>query len=110
MVFTCAGVLPSQYLHFSSAWEKLVHGQVSVHVCYNCTLTKHCDVTVYKKGGYLAVVNACAMLRVYMHQLQLNMKKGPLPLLHRIENQKTLSLTLIFIEATNMHVHIPAYS
>ncbi len=38
------------------AWEKLVHGifrQVSVHVCYNCTLTKHCDVTVYKKGGYL---------------------------------------------------------
>lgn len=43
------------------AWEKLVHGIFhQVSVCYNCTLTKHCDVTVYKKGGYLDVVNACA--------------------------------------------------
>ncbi len=44
------------------AWEKLVHGIFhQVSACSDCTLTtRHCDVTVYKKGGYLDVVNACA--------------------------------------------------
>ncbi len=38
------------------AWEKLVHGIFhQVSVCSNCTLTKHLNVTVYKKGGYLDV-------------------------------------------------------
>ncbi len=58
--FTCAGV---QYLHFSSHAGL---GKVSSwSACSNCTLTtRHCDVTVYKKGGYLDVVNACANVSI----------------------------------------------
>ncbi|XP_064382205.1 uncharacterized protein LOC135331087 [Halichondria panicea] len=45
--FTCAGVLPSQYLHFSSH-----AGLGKVSSWYISSM--------YKKGGYLDVVNACA--------------------------------------------------
>ncbi len=65
--FTCAGVLPSQYINFSSnaglgkvgAWY--ISSGASIW-CFIALKWHYCMITVYNKGGYLDTVDACAKL------------------------------------------------
>ena len=59
--FTCAGVLPSQYIHFTANANLGPGTSGRVSVLYVASGQSKCVVlVVYGKDGYLAVVDQCA--------------------------------------------------
>ena len=67
--FTCAGILPTQYINFckfagiGGVKKSYIHsGLLDMHILVAVSTYNHCSLVVYKKQQYIDVVKACATL------------------------------------------------